>query len=252
MQEQKEATVDIRSVLRLIYEKLGLILLITFVVTVLGAAYTFFIATPTYTASTQLVARLPDSDTSTAYAGQVTGNIQMANTINQVIVSPIILDKVQNNLGLTDDDFQKNVTSTNATNSQVITVTVKYSNPYTAQKIADETAKVFSDNAAKLLNVTNVSILSKAKLNTQPISPKPTIYILASIIIGLIISIAVAFLSELFNNKINSEEDIESLGFSVLGSTAYAEMKDFANIIGEKQEISSHTLPRDNTRRRVK
>ena len=194
---------------------------------VLGSIYTFFIATPVYTATTQLVVKLPNSDNSSAYAGQVAGNIQMANTINQVIVSPVILDKVQSNLNLPSNAFQKQVTATNLTNSQVITLTVKYSNPYVAQKIADETANIFSMEAANLLNVTNVNILSKAKAQTTPISPKPKLYLAISVIAGLVLGIAIALLKELFDNKINKEEDIETLGLTVLGVTTYAQMSDF-------------------------
>ena len=227
MQETQEQTIDLRGIINIIRKRLGLILFSTFVVLVLGSIYTFFIATPVYTATTQLVVKLPNSDNSAAYAGQVTGNIQMANTINQVIVSPVILDKVQSNLNLSDDSFQKQVTATNLTNSQVITLTVKYSNPYVAQKIADETANIFSMEAANLLNVTNVNILSKAKAQTTPISPKPKLYLAISVIAGLVLGLAIALLKELFDNKINKEEDIETLGLTVLGVTTYAQMSDF-------------------------
>ena len=227
MQETQEQTIDLRGIINIIRKRLGLILFSTFVVLVLGSIYTFFIATPVYTATTQLVVKLPNSDNSSAYAGQVAGNIQMANTINQVIVSPVILDKVQSNLNLPSNAFQKQVTATNLTNSQVITLTVKYSNPYVAQKIADETANIFSMEAANLLNVTNVNILSKAKVQTTPISPKPKLYLAISVIAGLVLGLAIALLKELFDNKINKEEDIETLGLTVLGVTTYAQMSDF-------------------------
>ena len=227
MQETQEQTIDLRGIINIIRKRLGLILFSTFVVLVLGSIYTFFIATPVYTATTQLVVKLPNSDNSSAYAGQVAGNIQMANTINQVIVSPVILDKVQSNLNLPSNAFQKQVTATNLTNSQVITLTVKYSNPYVAQKIADETANIFSMEAANLLNVTNVNILSKAKAQTTPISPKPKLYLAISVIAGLVLGLAIALLKELFDNKINKEEDIEALGLTVLGVTTYAQMSDF-------------------------
>lgn len=106
MQETQEQTIDLRGIFKIIRKRLGLILFSALIVTILGSIYTFFIASPVYTASTQLVVKLPNSDNSAAYAGQVTGNIQMANTINQVIVSPVILDKVQSNLNLSDDSFQ--------------------------------------------------------------------------------------------------------------------------------------------------
>lgn len=227
MQETQEQTIDLRGIINIIRKRLGLILFSTFVVLVLGSIYTFLIATPVYTATTQLVVKLPNSDNSSAYAGQVAGNIQMANTINQVIVSPVILDKVQSNLNLPSNAFQKQVTATNLTNSQVITLTVKYSNPYVAQKIADETANIFSMEAANLLNVTNVNILSKAKVQTTPISPKPKLYLAISVIAGLVLGLAIALLKELFDNKINKEEDIEALGLTVLGVTTYAQMSDF-------------------------
>ena len=227
MQETQEQTIDLRGIINIIRKRLGLILFSTFVVLVLGSIYTFFIATPVYTATTQLVAKLTNSDNSSAYAGQVAGNIQMANTINQVIVSPVILDKVQSNLNLPSNAFQKQVTATTLTNSQVITLTVKYSNPYVAQKIADETANIFSMEAANLLNVTNVNILSKAKAQTTPISPKPKLYLAISVIAGLVLGLAIALLKELFDNKINKEEDIETLGLTVLGVTTYAQMSDF-------------------------
>lgn len=227
MQETQEQTIDLRGIFKIIRKRLGLILFSTFVVLVLGSIYTFLIATPIYTATTQLVVKLPNSDNSSAYAGQVAGNIQMANTINQVIVSPVILDKVQSNLNLPSNAFQKQVTATNLTNSQVITLTVKYSNPYVAQKIADETANIFSMEAANLLNVTNVNILSKAKAQTTPISPKPKLYLAISVIAGLVLGLAIALLKELFDNKINKEEDIETLGLTVLGVTTYAQRSDF-------------------------
>lgn len=227
MQETQEQTIDLRGIINIIRKRLGLILFSTFVVLVLGSIYTFLIATPVYTATTQLVVKLPNSDNSSAYAGQVAGNIQMANTINQVIVSPVILDKVQSNLNLPSNAFQKQVTATNLTNSQVITLTVKYSNPYVAQKIADETANIFSMEAANLLNVTNVNILSKAKAQTTPISPKPKLYLAISVIAGLVLGLAIALLKELFDNKIIKEEDIETLGLTVLGVTTYAQMSDF-------------------------
>ena len=227
MQETQEQTIDLRGIINIIRKRLGLILFSTFVVLVLGSIYTFFIATPVYTATTQLVVKLPNSDNSSAYAGQVAGNIQMANTINQVIVSPVILDKVQSNLNLPSNAFQKQVTATNLTNSQVITLTVKYSNPYVAQKIADETANIFSMEAANLLNVTNVNILSKAKAQTTPIRPKPKLYLEIAVIAGLVLGLAIALLKELFDNKINKEEDIETLGLTVLGVTTYAQISDF-------------------------
>ncbi|WP_314087990.1 GNVR domain-containing protein, partial [Lactococcus chungangensis] len=95
--------------------------------------------------------------------------------------------------------------------------------------------------AANLLNVTNVNILSKAKVESTPTSPKPKLYLAISIVIGLILGLALALLKEVFDNKINKEEDIEALGLSVLGVTAYAQTSDFSNPNYKKETLDSDT-----------
>ena len=82
MQETQEQKIDLRGIFNIIRKRLGLILFSALIVTILGSIYTFFIASPVYTSSTQLVVKLPDSDDSGAYSVQVAGNIPMANTIN--------------------------------------------------------------------------------------------------------------------------------------------------------------------------
>lgn len=239
MQEQKEATIDLRGILTLFRKRIGLIVLCTLLAVAVGSVYTFFIATPVYTASTQLVVKLPDSENSAAYTGQVTGNIQMTNTINQVIVSPAILNQVKNKLNL-NESLQGSVTSMNATNSQVINITVKNANPYTAKSIADTTAQIFSQNASKILNITNVSILSEATADTTPISPKPKLYIAISVVIGLIIGAGIALLIEAFNNKITNEKDIEAVGLTFLGATSFATEKDFRKSVSSAHETATN------------
>ncbi len=204
MQKQEERTIDFRKIMILFKKRIWIVIISVVIMTSLGSIYTFFIEKPIYTASTQLVVKLFNSDTPTAYAGEVTGNIQMVNTISQVIVSPAILDKVKTNLKLSND-LSNYVTASNTPNSQVINVTVKYDNPYLAQKIADETAQFFSDNAKRMLNVTNVSILSYATVEKKPIKPKSVLYITISVLIGLIIGVGLVLLRELFNNKVTTE-----------------------------------------------
>ncbi len=225
MQEQEGRTINLREIMLLLKKRIWIVLISVIIMTFLGSIYTFFITTPIYKASTQLVAKITDSNTPGAYAGQVTGNIQMANTISQVIVSQVILDKVKTNLKLSEN-LSGHVTASSAPNSQVINITVEYGDPQLAKKIADETAQVFSENAQGILNVTNVSILSYATVNEKTIEPKPALYIGISAIIGLIIGIGLIFLYEVLNNQVLDEQDIEALGLTVLGATSFVTSKE--------------------------
>jgi capsular polysaccharide biosynthesis protein len=95
-----------------------------------------------------------------------------------------------------------------------------------AAKIANETAKVFKAEVSKVMNVDNVNILSKAvvKENIKPVKPIPALNILIGIVIGLIISIATAFILEFSDKSIKTEVDIEKyLDLPVMGVVANIE-----------------------------
>lgn len=234
MQEDQEVTLDLREILKSFRKHLGLIIICGLVATILGSVYTFFIATPVYTASTEVISKLPDSETGNNLS-QLNGTIQLTNTINGVITSQAILDEVQNNLGL-NGSIKSKVQATSDANSQITKITVNDENPYMAQKIANETAHVFSQKAEEILNVTNVSVLATAEVNTTPLSPNPKTLIPLSLIVGLVVGAGFVMIIEAFNNKITTEEQLESIGFSMLGSTNYVDIEAFLEEISDNPE----------------
>jgi len=73
------------------------------------------------------------------------------------------------------------------------------------------------------MNIDNVNILSKAKVeeNPAPIKPKPLLNMALALVVGLMLGIGIAFLLEYLDNTIKSEQDIERLlQVPVLGAVA--------------------------------
>ncbi|WP_235019489.1 YveK family protein [Pediococcus acidilactici] len=84
--------------------------------------------------------------------------------------------------------------------------------------MANETAKVFKRKVVKIMNINNVSIVSKAVPNNNPISPRPKLNITAGIVIGFLLGIVLAFLREFSDRTVTSEEFLtEELGLKGLG-----------------------------------
>lgn len=189
------------------------------ITTILGASYVLFLATPQYQAQTQIIAKISDTS-STAFAGQVQANTQMASTIAQVMVSPTIIEEVKDELQLSKsvNEIKGELTATAGTSSQMVTLTVKDSNPYIAAKIANSVAKVFTKRAPSLLNVSNISILATAQPNTTPTAPNKSLLIMLSAGLGVFLGIVVVLIKTLFNTKISSESDLEELEISNLGT----------------------------------
>ena len=105
--------------------------------------------------------------------------------------------------------------------SQVVKITVNQNDPAQAVTIANEIAKVFQREISKLMQIDNIHILSPAELpeNPVPVKPQPMLNMAIAFVVGLMLSVGIAFLLEYLDNTVKSEQDIEKLlGLPVLGA----------------------------------
>ena len=158
-------------------------------------------------------------------AGEVQTNIQLTNTYKVIIKSPVILEQVNEklNLNMTAQALTKKINVANEKDSQVISVTAEDKDPKVARDVANATADVFKGEVAKIMNVDNVTVLSKAEVaeNQSPIKPRPMLNVAIAFVVGLMASVGLAFLLEYLDNTVKKEEDVENLlGLPVLGIVA--------------------------------
>lgn len=225
-----EETISLKELFQTLKKRLSLIIIITAIAAATSGLISFFVLTPIYQSSTQILVNQAKSDQQAFNPGEVQTNLQLINTYNVIIKSPAILDKVvqQLDLDMSSSQLNSNVTVASEQNSQVVTISVQDEKPEQAAEIANTIATVFQNDIAKIMNVNNVSILSKADLGTDPspIQPKPLMNIAIAIVIGLMAGVGLAFLLEYLDNTIKTEEDIEKhLGLPVLGAITRIDME---------------------------
>ena len=116
-------------------------------------------------------------------------------------------------------DVDEMVSISNNQNSQVFSINVKADNAYTAADIANTTAETFQKKAPKIMSGTdNVSIISKAKPDLTPVSPKSKLNILIGLVLGLLLGIGIAFIRELTDKTVKDESFLtDELGLTSLG-----------------------------------
>ncbi|MEH7130265.1 Wzz/FepE/Etk N-terminal domain-containing protein [Neobacillus drentensis] len=220
-----EETIRVKDIFHTLKKRLNLILVITLIAVLISGVVSYFILTPIYQASTQILVNQSKSEESLYNYNEVQTNLQLINTYNVIMKSPVILDKVieELNLKMSSGDLYGKISIESESNSQVINLAVQDSNPKQAAIIANKTAEVFESEIVKIMNVKNVSIIAKADIGEKqsPIKPKPLFNIALGLLLGLIIGVILAFLLEYLDNTIKSEQDIEKvLGFPVLGTIA--------------------------------
>ncbi|MGC3791358.1 YveK family protein [Priestia aryabhattai] len=212
-----EETISLRHLFQVLRKRLWLIALIAIIAATISAVISFFVLTPVYQTSTQILVNQAKSEQQLYNAGAVQTNVQLISTYNDIIKSPAILDTVIEKLKL--DGSAKSlggqIQVTSAENSQVAVITVQDTNAKRATEIANTTASVFQQKVPKIMNmnIDNVSILSKADLaaSNSPIKPQPILNIAIALVVGLMVGIGLSFLLEYLDNTIKTEQDIENI-----------------------------------------
>lgn len=218
-----EETISLQEIFATIRKRLGLIVLITIIATALSGMISYFVLTPVYEGSTQILVNQSNVDQQQGYQqSQVQANIDLVNTYSVIIKSPTILDKVikQLNLDQTVDQLRDQLNVTSEQNSQVVNIAVDDPDPAKAVHIANTIATVFKKQVTDIMNVDNVSILSKANLDTdpKPVKPNPMLNMAIAFVVGLMVGVGLAFLLEYLDNTIKNEQDVEAtLELPVLG-----------------------------------
>jgi len=126
-------------------------------------------------------------------------------------------------LNITIQELNKKIEVVNEKDSQVVTLMAQDQDPRLARDIANTTAEVFKGEIAKIMNVDNVTVLSKAEVaeNQSPIKPRPMLNVAIAFVVGVMAAVGLAFLLEYLDNTVKKEEDVENLlGLPVLGIVA--------------------------------
>src|SRR5690625_1407187 len=224
-----EETISLKEIFEVIKKRFWLISAFVCGAAVIAAAISYFVLTPTYEANSQFIVNQGEQDQSAQYSiNDVRMNVELINTYNVIITSPVILEEVVETLNLpySSGSLKDKIQVSSAENSQVVTVTVTDESPVTAAEISNTTVEVFQDKLPDLMNVDNVKILSEAKLseNPSPVAPKPMLNIAIALVLGGMIGVGLAFLLEYLDTTITTEEDVEKyLELPVLGVISHIE-----------------------------
>jgi capsular polysaccharide biosynthesis protein len=218
-----EETISLRELMETLKKRIQLIMFITLTAIVVSGGVSFFLLTPIYQSSTQLLVNQSKSDQPAYNIGEIQTNLQLINTYNVIMKSPAILEKVivDLNLNMSASELNEKLTVASEKDSQVINLAVQDPDPKKAAEIANQTAEVFKNEITKIMNVDNVSILAKAEVGKEqsPIKPKPLLNIAIAMVVGLMAGVGIAFLLEYLDNTVKTEQDVEKLlGLPVLGS----------------------------------
>lgn len=234
-----EETINIKQLFQTLKKRIVLIISVTLIMMITSGLVSYFILTPEYKSSTQILVNQAKTDDTFYNTNEVQTNIQLISTYSVIIKSAAILNSVRNDLGLKESvaELNEKITVESTQNSQIMTVSALDNNPAVALEIANKTAEVFESEIKKIMSVDNVTILPLAddQENQAPVSPNPVLNIAIAAVAGIIIGVGISFLLEYLDNTVKNEQDIEKLlELPVLGAITTIDENFEAKLRGVK------------------
>ena len=201
--------IDLVELFYAILSRWTIILLTTVVLATLGYCYGRFVVTPVYSSNSALY--VLSKSTSITSMADIQVGANLTNDYMVVIKGRPVLEQVIENLGLemNYDTLKNKVSVTNESNTRILNISVRDHDIKLAKVIADEIANVSSSFISEKMDQDPPTILQYGYTDTKRVNRSPNSFALIGALTGLIISVGIAVLLYLLNDKIMTPEDLE-------------------------------------------
>ena len=223
-QEANTIEIDVLSLLRTIWRKKLLILLTAILTTGLAFAYSAFLATPQYDSTTRLYVVNQSSDNGAGITNQdLQAGSFLVKDYKEIILSQDVLKNVTTTLGITEDIKDK-ITVTIPTDTRILSITVRDSDPIQAATIANTLRDEAAKKIIEVTKVSDVTTLEAALPAEKPSTPQTKRNLVLGFVSGAFLATALVFFLEVLDDRVKRPQDIEEgLGMTLLGVVPDAE-----------------------------
>ena len=215
-----EVEIDLGEVFHLLLSKLGVIILSGIVFCLVAVMGTMLLITPKYESTTKIVV-LSKQDSSTLTNQDIQTSTSLTKDYAELIKSRTVTEGVitQLNLDMTHEELLKKMTVDSATDTRILSISVRDADPYVACEIANAIRDVAANHIKNVMDIDAVNVVETANIPEQKVSPSISKNGVIGGLVGVLIAAAVILISYLSNDTIKTQEDVERyLQLSTLGT----------------------------------
>ena len=213
---------------------------------IIAGFYSFVLATPMYEATSKLYV-LNSSDSAINLSDLQIGSYLTSDYI-EVFNTWEVHEIVRQNLKLsyTNEELQNMMTLKNPSNTRILYITIKSSDPQEAATLANEYAEVAGRYISSTMEMDEPNVLSEAQVPEHPVSPKKKLYVAIGFIVGALLMCGIVVVQFMLDDKIKNEDDVKKY----IGLPTLAVVPD--NEEAEMEDRKKFGDGSSNTRRRQK
>lgn len=212
--------IDVLQLLHKIWDKKVLISFAGIFFAAVSFLYSTLVVVPKYDATTRIYVVNKTGEASVITAQDLQAGSFLVNDYKEIITSSDVLNKVveKEGLNMTAGELGSKVSVDIPTNTRVISISVRDSEPKMASQLADSVREVAAEKIKEITKVEDVTTLEAAKLPSSPSTPNTKRNVLLGLMAGFVSAIAAVVLFELLDDRIKRPEDVEEvLGLPLLG-----------------------------------
>ena len=216
-----EEIIKIEDIIDILIKRWKMILSITLIATLTAGIISFFVIAPKYEASTKVFIGKENTKDQNYNNSDIQMYQQLLKTYAGVITTNDLVEKAINtaDLNITSEEVLGGLTVTPSANTQILEIEYISTDRVLSRDLVDAITTQFIETSKELIPNGNVKIIESVKMPESPVSPNKAMNIAIAFLIGLIISVGLAFLLEFMDNTFKTKEQLEQiLGVPVIGA----------------------------------
>ena len=221
MKEQDTVEINVIQLLKALWAKKLLILLVAIVAGAVSFAYSSFVVKPEYRSTTRIyVVNRNQSDKPGLTNQDLQAGTYLVKDYREIILSQDVLEKVVSDLRLAINakTLAKKVQVTVPADTRIVSISVSDHKPDEASRIANALREVAAQKIIAVTRVSDVTTLEEARPATGPSSPNIRRNTMMGVGAGAGLVIVVILLVELLDDRVKRPEDVEDvMNISLLG-----------------------------------
>ena len=214
MKENKEITIDVIQLFKVLWKKKIAIILTAVVAAVLAFGVSSFVLKPEYSSTTRIYVVNRNQSEKVGLTNQdLQAGTYLVKDYKEIILSQDVLEKVISNLKLekTVKGLSKKIQVTVPVDTRIVSITVKNAQPEEASRIANALREVAAEKIISVTRVSDVTTLEEARPALSPSSPNIRRNTLLAFLAGGAVMVVSVLLLELLDDRVKRPEDVEEV-----------------------------------------
>ena len=214
MKENKEITIDVFQLFKVLWKKKIAIILTAIVAALVAFGVSSFLLTPEYSSTTRIyVVNRNQSENAGLTNQDLQAGTYLVKDYKEIILSQDVLEKVISNLKLekTVRELSKKIQVTVPVDTRIVSITVKNAQPEEASRIANALREVAAEKIISVTRVSDVTTLEEARPALSPSSPNIRRNTLLAFLAGGVVMVVSILLFELLDDRVKRPEDVEEV-----------------------------------------